>query len=171
MSVDTEYYDVRGYNIRQLRNYIKNVAREYTKSFTWGETSYDLSWRYINQDNVRGCFVGQVFVEMKVIQILPRLHAEVSLGVEDYKVWSSFYKAMEYFQDKHQNLIFRYAKTLANRVKGVGFSSTCSSLEELVNKEAMDVLNELKTERTKLNIDTDYGAKFGATIVLSDDFD
>jgi predicted secreted Zn-dependent protease len=170
MSVDSVYYDVRGYNIRQLRDFMKSVARRYTNSFTYGETDYTLNWRYMHQNGVRGCFVGQVFVTMRVVQTLPKLHEEVVLDVADYKRWAAFMKALEYFHDRHQNIIFRYAKLISTQVKALRPANTCEALEEAANNEVKRLLNDMKAERDSLNWDTNYGAMFGATLSFEDDF-
>jgi predicted secreted Zn-dependent protease len=170
MNVDTNNYDVRGYNIKQLRDYMKNNAREYTQTFTWSSTTYELDWNYTHLDRNEGCFISQVNVDMKVIQVIPELHNEVTLSTEDYKLWRSFVKGSDYYQDRHQNIIFRHAKILGNKIKTIGSRSNCSLLEYEANNVAKHVLKELKEERQKFDIETDYGAKVGAHIELDSDF-
>lgn len=162
-SLEIEYYDVRGGNVRELREAMHRhgPTGEDGRRFH-GYTKWHVRWNFRYRPRGASCAVTSVETSLDVTMTLPRWTRPDGAPAELEREWERYSAALRAHEDGHADLGAAAAGEIQRRLSEMSGTSGCQALAEEMNRTGRAIIEEAKARELEYDATTGHGATQGA---------
>ncbi|MEL7363169.1 MAG: DUF922 domain-containing protein [Bacteroidota bacterium] len=158
--VKTEYYDITGTSWQELARQMRAKG----PGDFFGQTVYQIGYRYTSQRLGDRCWVSDATVTMEATIVLPRWQrSSRSSGAVPYELrrdWDLFRTRLERHEQQHVRIAERGAQAVQQFLTGV--TGECTTMDTLVNERVRGIVAEWDDHNRDYDVRTEHGRTEGA---------
>jgi predicted secreted Zn-dependent protease len=155
-----QYYSVNPVSNQDIKNAL-NLASPVIEqgNVFFARTQYDIKWRFWWRTNKQDCMLTKVHVDLAIVYTLPKLADSKRKVITD---WSHWYDNLLIHEKGHASFAVKTAHDIDKTLRLVKPAINCETLELNANRQARQLMTQLK--RTNINYDksTGHGKTQGA---------
>ncbi|MEM9996287.1 MAG: DUF922 domain-containing protein [Bacteroidota bacterium] len=165
--VRIQYYDIQGTSWQELAQQMRAKG----PGDFFGQTLYQIGYRYTSQRMGDRCWVAEATVTLDVTVTLPRWQrrsaAERAAPYELRRDWDLFRTRLERHEQQHVRIAERGAEAVRRFLDDV--QGECTTMDEVVNQRVRTIVAEWDETNRHYDVRTGHGRTEGAVWPVSAD--
>lgn len=130
----------------------------------FGQTKWDLKWRYKWKKNGDLCVIRKVMIDLSFIYRLPKIAENSNADKNTLTVFSSFYQKLLSHEKGHSEISMKGAEEIERVLLELNMRESCEQLKRTARIRAESMITEIKKKNKVYDLVTDHGKTQGADI-------